>query len=777
MGGTGMNKRLAYRSACLVTLGLVVVAAVATLVITRAASATPARTMIRSNSHAVHAVPNPRTRTRSTTARSGQALGTGDLSYWGGQVEHYPSAYVIFWGSSWSNGSGGVTKPGQIVESYFQHLGYTGYDDILTQYADSTFLITNFAGLGGSWVDTSNPGTDTTCTGLPTVEDSAIQTEITHAISVNGWPTDGTDATYFVFTPNGDTIHNSSLGCAYYDQQFGGFCGYHGYSGASTGFAYAAIPYTYDASTQRAANCIESTSPTPNGDIAGDNLTTFASITQLDSATDPVVGSGWMDSQNLEIGDKCAGDFPSGATKLGGGTQFYLQTAYSNAMHACESFARTWYFAEGYIGPNFTQYLTLENPTSTTANVSVQYLLGGGASAQTVTHTVPANSRVTVTVNKEGLANNNVSMVVTSDQPIVAERPMYFAYSMSGTPIPGGSDVLGLNQLSQQFTFGYLDTSASHDTYLTVLNPNPLAMKVQVSYYPAAGGTPTVINHTVNAASRGTIHVNTEGLAPGSYGAVVSLSIPGMVERPMYLVDNVGNTGSADVVGNVSGGMTTWNFAEGYTSSSFNESYILFNPGSSPTNATVTFYQPDGTATPTTVPVPAGGQTVVSANTVLSSNNVNNSATVTSSQPIIAERFMTFHYTGPVGGSGTSSIPGATDVMGSQYTSYHFQFAEGYTGTNFGEYLTLENPGSVAANVSVHYLIQGGGTVTGTYSVPAHSRYTVNTNKVTGVAGMSFSMDVTSDTPILAERPMYFDYNGSQTGGSDVIGFVPPTAA
>jgi hypothetical protein len=32
---------------------------------------------------------------------------------------------------------------------------------------------------------------------------------------------------------------------------------------------------------------------------------------------------------------------------------------------------------------------------------------------------------------------------------------------------------------------------------------------------------------------------------------------------------------------------------------------------------------------------------------------------------------------------------------------------------------------------------------------------------------------VASDQPIIAERPMYFNYNGAWTGGHDVVGYVP----
>jgi hypothetical protein len=37
----------------------------------------------------------------------------------------------------------------------------------------------------------------------------------------------------------------------------------------------------------------------------------------------------------------------------------------------------------------------------------------------------------------------------------------------------------------------------------------------------------------------------------------------------------------------------------------------------------------------------------------------------------------------------------------------------------------------------------------------------------------SFSLAVESSQPIVAERPMYFTFHGSDTGGTDIIGYQP----
>ena len=452
------------------------------------------------------------------------------------------------------------------------------------------------------------------------------------------------------------------------------------------------------------------------------------------------------------------------------GTKLFVAT-HGRGMWELPMLSNTWYFAEGYTGGTFTEYLTLENPNSSATSVMVNYLVQG-SSAVAKSYTVNANARKTININTEIGTGKSVSMVVTGSQPIVAERPMYFTYSSSVLTgaVPGGSDVLGATSLGTKFDFGYIDTNANHDTYFSILNPNGSTMTATITYFPEAGGSPIITNHSIPANSRGTVRVTqSEGLAPGSYSASVVLSAAGLVERPMYLIDSRTNfTGSADVIG-VQQPLTKWSFAEGYTgnaNNTFDERYILSNPGTVTANATVTFYETTGAVKTQNVSLAAGTQYVVPADTLLGSG-VSNSATVTSNQPILAERFQSFDY---------NSIPGATDVLGTDSPGDQFYFAEGFTGNSgstFSEYLTVENPNATAATITVTFLPANGSAPTvQTYSIKANSRFTLNTGTV--MPSQSFSMVVSSTLPVVAERPMYFNYNNSgQTGGSDVIGYQP----
>jgi hypothetical protein len=104
-----------------------------------------------------------------------------------------------------------------------------------------------------------------------------------------------------------------------------------------------------------------------------------------------------------------------------------------------------------------------------------------------------------------------------------------------------------------------------------------------------------------------------------------------------------------------------------------------------------------------------------------------------------------------------------------------FYFAEGTCRPNFDPYFCIQNPGSTAANVTLTYMKGDGTTANDTVSVAPNSRSTVIPRNKLGTGNdpsHDFSTKVSSDQPIIAERPMYFNYNGVWTGGHDVVGFT-----
>jgi hypothetical protein len=114
-----------------------------------------------------------------------------------------------------------------------------------------------------------------------------------------------------------------------------------------------------------------------------------------------------------------------------------------------------WYFAEGYTGPGFDEYLTIQNPNNTSGSVRLSYFVEGQASPETRDISVEARSRTTIAVHlpstagPEGPGTNPGGLGrlgsghaarITSSLPVVVERPMYFVY---GNSIDGGHDVVG----------------------------------------------------------------------------------------------------------------------------------------------------------------------------------------------------------------------------------------------------------------------------------------------------------------------------------------------
>ncbi len=131
---------------------------------------------------------------------------------------------------------------------------------------------------------------------------------------------------------------------------------------------------------------------------------------------------------------------------------------------------------------------------------------------------------------------------------------------------------------------------------------------------------------------------------------------------------------------------------------------------------------------------------------------------VTAPLGIVAERPVYFNYPG-------NTISGGHDVMGATGLGRDFFFAEGCTGCGFEEWVCVLNPQERAAGLTFRFQTQEAGekVVTGC-AVPAHSRATFKVNDLLG-PDLQASLALSSDQPVLAERAMYFDYQGRGAHG------------
>ena len=461
-----------------------------------------------------------------------------------------------------------------------------------------------------------------------------------------------------------------------------------------------------------------------------------------------------------------------------------------------------WYLAEGHVGNHFQEWLTLENPSvSSVAHVTVNYLLRGrGPFSQTLTLNPGTRSTINVNgvlgVNSNASAGQDVSLYITSDIPIVAERPIYFTFL--GNTL-GGSDIVGQTQTAMHFTFANGETLPGFYTFITALNPigQPTAT-VTVSYF-SGGALIGQASMSIPAGQRNTLVANNTLGTGKTFYIQVDSNQPVVVERPLYFRTSVAGVGSVVQGGSSVQGVTPttgWYYAAGNTGVSnapSQEYLILANPDVNNTgtaaSVTITYALPGGVTRNVNVSVPAKSQLVENVN-----NDVGASALVgmkvvsTNGIPIVSERQQFFNNPALVPIATGLDVVGVTPGSTSLPTVY--SFAEGHLGNNFAETITLFNPSNATASAAVTFFVTRGTTrflSQITVSIPAMSVSQVNANNFLFVPANSQgalpedtsiivqSLPTNGGTgptlPVVAERGLYFNFLGTTPGTTGVIGY------
>ena len=315
--------------------------------------------------------------------------------------------------------------------------------------------------------------------------------------------------------------------------------------------------------------------------------------------------------------------------------------------------------------------------------------------------------------------------------------------------------------LPKSFYFAEGTTRAGFQEFLCLMNPEDSEAKVKITYMLSEG--PNVTQEvTVPKKSRMTVRVLDVVGPDKDVSARVDSDKPIVAERPMYFNYNGVWTGGHDVVGAVSTSKE-WYFAEGNTRLEFEEWICLQNPNDENAAVDITYMLQGGGTRVQSVEVPPKSRRTLSAKQFLGPN-VDCAAKVTSNLGIIAERPMYFNY--------KNAWTGGHDVIGATSPSTKWYFAEGTTRDGFDEWLCLLNPGDTLAQATIKYMLETGETKTMEADVPSASRITIDVPGFLG-RGHDVSVFISSTLPVVAERPMYFDYVGI-TGGHDVIGARSP---
>lgn len=328
-----------------------------------------------------------------------------------------------------------------------------------------------------------------------------------------------------------------------------------------------------------------------------------------------------------------------------------------------------WYFAEGYTGPGFVEYLTILNPSGeAAATVQATYAFTSGAPL-VKNYVVKPGQRMTINAASEVGSGRDVStkFAVLSGPPVVAERPMYFgADPVLGTAAFGGHVTLGATSPSNTWLFAEGYTGPGFVEWLTLQNPNGGPTSATITY-AFASGPPLVKIYPLAANSRTTLRVNDEIGAPGRDVSVrIDVTGPPIVaERPMYfsadpVLGALANGGHV-VVGASTTGANTY-FAEGYTGAGFVEWLTLQNPDPLTSTVNVTYYFDIGSPSgPNPLTLPPQSRTTIRVNSVVpSGREVSVKIETTSGPNPLVERPMYFNANPGVG----TSVNGGHDVVG-----------------------------------------------------------------------------------------------------------------
>ncbi|MGQ9702965.1 MAG: DUF5719 family protein [Actinomycetota bacterium] len=426
---------------------------------------------------------------------------------------------------------------------------------------------------------------------------------------------------------------------------------------------------------------------------------------------------------------------------------------------AARAASRTWFFAEGCTRPGFDEWICVLNPSESEGEAKFRFLLPGGEGVPFRTSLKP-RSRLTLYVNQAAGNHLDVSVILESDIPVVAERPMYFRYGNGGWA--GGHREPGAPALSTAWLFAEGCTRPGFDTWLCVANPHPTETEVGVDFMLGAGqGENASARFLMPPGSRLTLRVG-DFVPPGlDVSMRVTSSQPVVAERPMYFEYRGGWDGGHVALGSVAAS-NDWYFAEGCTRQGFEEWVCLLNPGEEQAHVSLDFISTSGELITLEVEVPARRRHTVYVNQVVGPER-DVSCQVTSNTPVVAERPLYFAYPG--------NILGGHITAGVTAPSREMYFSEGCTLRGFDDYLCVMNPNRETVGLQATFLGPTGLLAQRRYELPPRSRLTLSAREVVGL-DKEFSVSLASDLPVVAEKPIYFAYRPLSTCTLACVGDV-----
>ncbi len=326
-----------------------------------------------------------------------------------------------------------------------------------------------------------------------------------------------------------------------------------------------------------------------------------------------------------------------------------------------------------------------------------------------------------------------------------------------------GVDVRSTEARTLHWYFAEGTTRREFATYICIANPGDTDAGVIIHYLVSGGGSKDA-GYAVPAHSRVTVSpAQVIGYGKDFSCEVESANgVPVVAERSMYFNYKGVWTGGHDALGSAYL-RPTWYFAEGTTRPGFDTYLSVGNPSGGDAEVTVSYFLDGGGGSEARHLVPAGSRTTIPVEGDIGRGKDFSCRVQSNGVDLVVERPMYFNYMG--------AWTGGHDVLGALSTKTSWYFAEGSTRQDFRTFFCLANPNAAPVEAKLSFMMQGGESREATFPVPASGRKTILASDVVG-GGKDFSCRITcsSEAGIIAERPMYFDYMGAWTGGSDTVG-------
>jgi sugar lactone lactonase YvrE len=374
---------------------------------------------------------------------------------------------------------------------------------------------------------------------------------------------------------------------------------------------------------------------------------------------------------------------------------------------------------------------------SDTGNNCIRRAAPGSTVLPTITSVTPASGPIgggtTLTIRGTNFTASNVTVTlggVTLSDVVVASPTEIVATVPAGTVGARSVEVTtfaGVATRSSAFTYERATrflaegaTSAFFDVQLALLNPGTTSADARLTFQKTDGSS-AQRTLSIPAHSRATVWPRqVSGMATAEFATVLDSDQPLVLDRTMTWDSRLGGYGTHAETSTASPA-TTWYLAEGATHSGFDLYYLLQNPSAAAAEVEVRFLLPDGVpplVTRHTVGASSRFNLWVDGVPGLANTDVSAVIISTNGVPIIVERAMYLSAGGQFWAAGHNSA-------GIVAPSPEWFLAEGSTGAFFDLFVLIANPNAFAVIADVTYLLEGGTTLTRSYTLEPESRRTV----------------------------------------------------